>query len=340
MNEISSQHGAHNAPAVATAFRQEIQRGGNNASSTISLARRPNLSSDRFIIPAIRLLYDSFVRIRWLMGNSPEIFDRQSYAMARARAEKRGGDAFLVREAAAELAARLSTVKRTFADGLALDLRSQGFELIQPFAQNWTHWSSEHGETLGFAPEQFDIAVSLLSLHAMNDLPGMLIQIRRALRPDGLFVAAMFGGSTLAELREAFAAGESETVKGASPRIAPFADVKDIGNLLQRAGFALPVADTERTQVLYENFDSLIRDLRDLGETNVLAARHKQPLKRATLAASLSHYTQYHTEADGRLRATFDIIYLAGWAPHGSQQKPLKPGSALSRLADVLKPKP
>ena len=152
-------------------------------------------------------------------------------------------------------------------------------------------------------------------------------------------MAAMFGGSTLAELREAFAAGESQTTNGASPRIAPFADVKDIGNLLQRAGFALPVTDMERTQVLYENFDSLIRDLRDLGETNALAARHKQPLRRATLTASLSHYTQYHTEKDGRLRATFDIIYLAGWSPHEGQQKPLKPGSAISRLSDALKSK-
>jgi SAM-dependent methyltransferase len=273
-----------------------------------------------------------------MMANGPpEIFDKHAYALRRARAERRGGDQFLVREAAQQLADRLSTVNRSFTRGLGIDLRPQSLDLLEPFAKEWTHWSSQGSEALPYEPESFDLALSVLSLHAMNDLPGMLIQIRRALKPDGLFAAAMFGGSTLAELREAFAAGESEMEKGASPRIAPFADVRDLGDLLQRAGFALPVTDVERTTVLYRDFDSLIRDLRDLGETNALAERHKKPMRRGTLAASLSHYTQYHTEKDGRLRSTFDIIYLAGWAPHEGQQKPLKPGSAVARLADALK---
>jgi SAM-dependent methyltransferase len=274
------------------------------------------------------------------MPNGPtEIFDKQAYALRRARAERRGGDQFLVHEAAQQLADRLATVTRTFEHGLGLDLRPQSLELLLPFAKEWTQWNA-HSEALSYAPESFDLAVSVLSLHAMNDLPGLLIQIRRCLKPDGLFVAALFGGSTLVELREAFAAGESETEKGASPRIASFADVRDLGGLLQRAGFALPVSDVERSTVLYRDFDSLVRDLRDLGETNSLAERHKRPMRRGTLAASLSHYTQYHTELDGRLRATFDIVYLAGWAPHEGQQKPLKPGSAVARLADALKFRP
>lgn len=269
-----------------------------------------------------------------------EVFDKQAYALKRARAERRGGDQFLVREAAQQLADRLATVVRTFENGLGLDLRPQSLELLLPFAKQWTQWSSQGNEALPYQPESFDLAVSVLSLHAMNDLPGLLVQIRRCLKPDGLFVAAMFGGSTLTELREAFTVGESETQKGASPRIAPFADVSDMGGLLQRAGFALPVTDVERSTVLYRDFDSLVRDLRDLGETNALAERHKHPMRRATLAASLSHYSQYHTEKDGRLRATFDIIYLAGWAPHEGQQKPLRPGSAITRLADALKLRP
>jgi SAM-dependent methyltransferase len=180
----------------------------------------------------------------------------------------------------------------------------------------------------------FDLAVSILRLHGMNDLPGALAQIRRALKPDGLFVAALFGGATLFELRDAFAAGEIETIGGITPRVAPFADVRELGALLQRAGFALPVADVERTTVRYRDFATLANDLRLMGETNALAER--QSLSRATLRAALAHYAAKHSDADGRLRATFDIVYLTGWAPHESQQKPLKPGSAKARLAEAL----
>ena len=149
-------------------------------------------------------------------------------------------------------------------------------------------------------------------------------------------MAALFGGATLFELRESLAAAELETTGGVSPRIYPFADVRDLGGLLQRAGFALPVADVERTTVRYREFSSLVRDLRALGETNALTERSLKPLSRETLAATLVHYAAHHSDPDGRLRATFEIVYLTGWAPHESQQQPLKPGSAKARLADAL----
>jgi hypothetical protein len=152
-----------------------------------------------------------------------------------------------------------------------------------------------------------------------------------------LFLAALFGGDTLFELRESFGAAEIETLGGTSPRVAPLADVRELGGLLQRAGFALSVADVERTVVRYRNFGTLIADLRAMGETNALTQRSRKNLRRETLAAALAHYSSRHTEADGRLRATFDIVYLTGWSPHESQQQPLKPGSAKSRLADALK---
>src|SRR5262249_13309851 len=148
------------------------------------------------------------------------------------------------------------------------------------------------------------------------------------LKPDGLFLGALFGGATLSELRESLAAGELETSGGVSPRVYPFADVRDLGGLLQRAGFALPVADVGRLVVGYRDFRSLGGDLRAHGETNALAERSRRTLSRRTLAAALAHYAGNHADADGRLRATFEIIHLTGWAPHESQQQPLKPGSA------------
>ena len=176
----------------------------------------------------------------------------------------------------------------------------------------------------------------MLALHALNDLPGALIQIRRALKPDGLFVAALSGGDTLTELRQAFAAAEAETLGGASPRVSPFADVRELGGLLQRSGFALPVADVERAVVRYADIMKLFADLRALGESNVLAGRSTRFLSRRTLTALTREYETRFADADGRMRATFDIVYLAGWAPHASQQKALKPGSATARLADAL----
>jgi SAM-dependent methyltransferase len=194
-------------------------------------------------------------------------------------------------------------------------------------------------EALPFAENIFDLVTSVLSLHSVNDLPGTLIQIRRALKPDGVFMAALFGGETLRELRLAFTAAEAATLGGASPRISPFADVRDLGGLLQRAGFALPVADVERTTVRYREPLRLFQDIRALGETNVLLQRRSNFLSRRLLRSVLSEYAQRFTDDQGRAVATFDIIYLIGWAPHESQPKPLRPGSAKTSLADALRAK-
>ncbi|HEX2593224.1 MAG TPA: methyltransferase domain-containing protein [Rhizomicrobium sp.] len=265
----------------------------------------------------------------------PQIYDTAAYRQRRARAE-RIGDSFLVREAADGLAERLAAVKRNF--HLAADIGSRGesFAILKHHAQEWVRVDIDANEALELPETSLDLAVSVLALHAVNDLPGLLVQIRRALKPDGLLMAALFGGDTLRELRDAIGVGESETRGGISPRVAPFADVRDMGGLLQRAGFALPVADVERTTVRYRDFSTLISDLRAAGETNALAKRQKNFLKRSTLVASAKHYADTHADPDGRLRATFDIVYLTGWAPHESQQQPLRPGSAKMRLADAL----
>jgi SAM-dependent methyltransferase len=191
-------------------------------------------------------------------------------------------------------------------------------------------------ESLPFAAESFDLAVSLLALQHVNDLPGALVQLRRALRPDGLFIGCLLGGRTLTELRQAFAAAESEIEDGISPRIAPFAEVREIGGLLQRAGFALPVTDTETLTVRYPDPFALMRDLRAMGLTNILTERRRTPLRRATLVRAAEIYADRFADPDGRLRASFEILWVSGWAPHESQQKPLRPGSAKARLADAL----
>ena len=191
-------------------------------------------------------------------------------------------------------------------------------------------------EALPFADGSLDLIVSALALQFVNDLPGALIQIRRALKPDGLFLAALIGGDSLTELREAFAQAESEIEGGVSPRVAPFADVRELGALLQRAGFALPVVDSDRLTVRYESVFALMRDLRRMGATNVLTERRRAPLRRATLQRMAEIYAQRFADPDGRVRATFEIVWLSGWVPHESQQKPLRPGSARQRLADAL----
>lgn len=263
----------------------------------------------------------------------PQIFDVHAQALRRARAARMADDRFLVREAVDGVVGRLETVNRTFVKPLALD--ENAAQALQGVAPTLQMGSFGWDERLDAGDGGFDLAVAILSLHGLNDLPGALAQIRRALKPDGLFLGALFGGATLFELREAMAAGEIATIGGITPRVAPMADVRELGALLQRAGFALPVADVERTMVRYRQFATLVNDLRAMGETNVLAGRQPR-LRRATLAAALAHYGANHADADGRLRATFDIIYLTGWAPHESQPKPLKPGSAKTRLADAL----
>jgi SAM-dependent methyltransferase len=195
-------------------------------------------------------------------------------------------------------------------------------------------------ENLPLAPESFDLAVSVLSLQNLNDLPGALVQIRRSLKPDGLFLGCLLGGQTLRELRSSLAAAETEIYGGVSPRVAPFADVRDMGGLLQRAGFALPVADSEPLTVRYANMFALMTDLQAMGATNALASRLRKPAARGYFVNAASHYAGHFADPDGRVRATFEMIFLSGWAPHESQQKPLRPGSAALRLADALHAKP
>jgi len=271
-----------------------------------------------------------------MTNGPPQVFDRKALALHRERARRLGGDAFLAREAAMGLAQRLGAVQRTFQNAYALDTLDAAMTVLRDRARNWTYATAGEREALPPIHGGQDLVVSVLSLHEINDLPGVLIQARRALKPDGLFLAALFGGETLNELRQSLAAAEIDISGGVSPRVAPLGDVRELGGLLQRAAFALPVADVERTVVRYRDFSALVRDLRAMGETNALAERNRKPVSRALLAATAAHYAANFSDADGRLRATFDIVYLTGWAPHESQQKPLQPGSAKARLADAL----
>jgi SAM-dependent methyltransferase len=279
-----------------------------------------------------------------MSAGPPRIFDRQAYRRRRERAVGLNGDIFLAQDVAGHLAERLGAINRHFVRGLDLHSRAAVFPTLRPFADSWvrTGFAWDHPgvladeEILPFADDSFDVVTSVLSLHAVNDLPGTLVQIRRVLKPDGVFIAGLFGGETLQELKLAFAAAEAEILGGASPRVSPFGDVREIGGLLQRVGFALPVADVERTIVRYRDIARLFEDLRALGETNVLVGRRSEVLSRRMLHAATAEYASRFADAEGRATATFDIVFLTGWAPHESQQKPLAPGSAKSRLADAL----
>ncbi|WP_311031662.1 class I SAM-dependent methyltransferase [Mesorhizobium koreense] len=282
-----------------------------------------------------------------------QVFDTGLLVERKKRALRAGtADAdFLMRRVAEDLGERLSTVGRDFPEAAALfcQTATAGDVLRQSGKVGNVHrieadaalLGDRQGmiatpETVPLPAESLDLAVSLLSLHSMNDIPGMLIQIRRALRPDGLFLGALAGSGTLAELRESLLLAETELSGGASPRVAPFVDVRDAGGLLQRAGFALPVADTETIRVRYPSMFELMRDLRAMGETSILTARPRRPVPLRLFTRAAEIYAERHAEADGRIPATFQIVWLSGWAPHASQQQPLRPGSATARLADVL----
>jgi SAM-dependent methyltransferase len=282
------------------------------------------------------------------MVESPIIFDRQLLRARRRRAERLGASDFLVERVAEDIAERLSVVLRRF--DVAVDLGTPGdavrrallatgkigmVVVASPSAAGPLAVVADE-EALPFRDGAIDLVTSALSLQFTNDLPGALVQIRRALRPDGLFLAALAGGETLTELRQAFAQAEAEIEDGISPRVAPFADLRDLGALLQRAGFALPVTDVDRLTVRYASPVALMQDLRRMGATNVIGERRRKPLKRATLMRMIEIYGERFADADGRVRATFEIVWLSGWAPHESQQQPLKPGSAQQRLADAL----
>lgn len=285
----------------------------------------------------------------------PSLFDKSLLQRRRARAALQGGvQTFLLERAAEDMADRLQAVQRDFKRVLAMGAGSgllrQALAARLPDAE--TIISMEPGEPavadrndlflcgdeefLPFGDGTFDLIASALSLQFANDLPGTLIQARRALRPDGLFLCTMLGGTTLEELRASFAQAETEIEGGLSPRVSPMADLRDIGGLLQRAGFALPVADSDSVTVTYETPLALMHDLRAMGAGNVLTARRKTPLRRETLARAVEIYRENFAEPSGRVRASFEIIHLSGWCPHESQQKPLRPGSAQTRLADAL----
>jgi SAM-dependent methyltransferase len=277
-----------------------------------------------------------------MKGQPPKIFDRMAYRAQRARAARLDSDAFLAREAAEHVTARIGAIHRRFARGLDVNSRPQAFSVLRAAADSWVRTGCDSGdivadeEALPFADASFELITSILSLHAVNDLPGTLVQIRRGLKPDGLFIAALFGGETLKELKFAFAAAESEIAGGVTPRVSPFADVRDLGGLLQRAGFTLPVADVERMRVRYGDLAQLFGDLRALGETNILTGRRSGFLSRRLLDKVAAEYGARFSDPDGRIGATFEIVFLTGWAAHESQQKPLAPGSAKARLADAL----
>jgi SAM-dependent methyltransferase len=273
---------------------------------------------------------------------APLLFD---HALMQARARRRmrlnGGADFLFRRAAEDLADRLQPVLRPFpviADiGTPHEAFARTLKAIRPDATaTRIALNLLQRETLDLPAEAFDLVTSGLALQHANDLPGALIQIRRALRPDGLFIGCLAGGATLTELRQSLTEAESEISGGISPRVFPFADVRDMGGLLQRAGFALPVADSETITVRYANIFSLMSDLRAMGATNVLDERSRRFTSRNLFLKAADVYQRRFSDPDGKIRATFEIIWLTGWAPHESQQKPLKPGSAKQRLADAL----
>ena len=284
------------------------------------------------------------------MSAPPKIFDRALAAERLDRAIANGAQDFLLARAADDLEDRLGYVKRKFSD--ALDLGAPGPHVAARLGSARVTRLAPTLSSLGegrfsglvgdverapFADGAFDLAVSLLALHTADDLPGVLIQVRRALRPDGLFLAAIPGGDTLTELRECLLVAESETSGGASPRVIPFADARALGGLLQRAGFALPVVDSDRFTVRYADMFALLRDLRAFGATSALLSRSRRFARREMFARAAALYAERFADADGRVRATFEILWLSGWAPHPSQPKPLAPGSAKMRLEDALK---
>jgi len=270
---------------------------------------------------------------------APILFDRALLRARQNRAQQSGPATFLLDRITEDMEERLHAVLREFAD--VADVWTPGQILQKPARDRFksvTHIGLQDSdrEKIPFRPESLDLIVSALAFQFVNDLPGVLTQIRRALRPDGLLLAAMIGGDTLTELRQSFAAAEAELEGGVSPRVAPFADLRDIGALLQRAGLALPVTDVDRIVVRYDSAFALMQDLRRMGATNTLVERRRTPTRRATMLRMAQIYGERFADADGRIRATFDVIWLSGWAPHESQQKPLRPGSAKAGLAEAI----
>lgn len=282
--------------------------------------------------------------------DSALVVERKRRALA---AGSEGAD-FLMRRVAGELKERLATVERRFeraatlfcvTPAAAAALRNSGkvgeverIEAHQEFLRGDAGLVAAP-ETLPLEPGSINLAVSLLGLNDTNDVPGMLAQARRALAPDGLFLAATAGAGTLAELRASLLQAETELTGGASPRVSPFIDVREAGALLQRVGFALPVTDIDTVTVRYDTMFALMADLKAMGATSALAERSRRPLGREVFARAAQIYAERFSDPDGRVRATFEIVWMSGWVPHESQQKPLRPGSAKASLAEALNPR-
>ena len=288
------------------------------------------------------------------METAPEIFDRNALRVHRDRAAQTFFEYdFLVREIGARLSDRLLDMARKFPLTLDLGARTGGYGPVPggpggiehvvscELSERMARQIKNSGvvcdpEILPFAEGRFDLVYSNLELHWANDLPGCLLQITRSLKPDGLFLAAILGGNTLTELRDVLMAAELDVTGGASPRVSPFAELRDAGALLQRAGLALPVVDADEITVTYENLFRLLADLRGMGETNTVRERVRTATRRNIFLRAAELYLERYPAEDGRIRATFEIIFLHGWAPHESQQKALRPGSAKTSLADAL----
>ncbi len=284
----------------------------------------------------------------------PSVFDLKAlHRQRRRRAASLKANTFLLDEVATRLLDRLDDIRREFVDvldlgsrhgvfGRALAARRPGVQIVSadptpelvaeaPGARVVASF-----EALPFRDASFDAAFSVLSLHAVNDLPGTLAQLRRLLRPDGLLLLAFVGGETLTELRQALMEGELQVTGGASPRVTPFVDVRDLGALLQRAGFALPVADVDRLTLTYAEPLALLAEMRAAGEANVLAERNRKPLRRDVLMRARELYLARHADAHGRIRATVDVLFATGWVPHPSQQQPARRGSGMVNLAEAM----
>lgn len=287
------------------------------------------------------------------MSDVQHIFDRGLLRDRRERAAGgMAGHAFLLERFCDDVCERLALINRSFANALVIG--AQGGEIGRRLAAGGIAHIIEMDtspallapcggarvladeEALPFAECSFDLVIAGLTLQFVNDLPGALLQIRRTLKPDGLFIGGLFGGGTLGELRRAWLEAEAEVAGGASPRVAPFADVRDLGGLLQRAGYALPVVDSDAVRVRYASALDLMRDLKAMGAGNVLTDRRRVPVSRNLLMRAAAIYADRFADPDGRVPATFEMLVMTAWAPHESQQTPLKPGSAAVRLADVL----
>lgn len=273
------------------------------------------------------------------MPEPVQIFDRKLY-VERLRRKHLAEPNVLTRSIAEELAERLDLITRGFEQAAVIAAEPQAIaKRLRDTGKVKDIIALEPpgDEVLKLEPNSRDAIFSILDLQSANDVPGLLIQMRRALKPDGLLLACLFAGDTLTELRQSWLAAEAKVSGGATPRVAPMIDVRELGALLQRGGFALPVADLDRTTVRYADAIALIHEISALGLSNIMTGRSRQFVSRRLLGAAIAHYHDNFADDDGRIRATLDVAWLTAWSPHESQQQPLKPGSAKARLADALK---